>query len=158
MKEYVSIIDYTPRYRDAFGSLNEAWISQYFSMEDEDRKILYNPEENILQPGGKIFVALLKDEPVGVCALIKLDDPEYDYELAKMAVSPLAQGKGTGFLLGQKAIEAAKALGARKLYLESNTCLAPAIKLYEKLGFRSVAGRPSPYQRVNIWMELDLSL
>lgn len=157
MQDTVAIVDYAPQYREVFGSLNEAWISQYFDMEDEDRRVLYQPEEHILQPGGQIFVALLNGEPVGVCALMKMDDPEYNYELAKMAVAPQAQGKRIGLQLGQKAIAKAQALGANKLYLESNTCLAPAIKLYEKLGFRTVSGRPSPYQRVNIRMELDLS-
>ncbi|RYD17729.1 MAG: MarR family transcriptional regulator, partial [Verrucomicrobiaceae bacterium] len=40
--------------------------------------------------------------------------------------------------------------------LESNTVLKPAIKLYEKLGFKKVVGRASPYSRANIQMELDL--
>ena len=78
------------------------------------------------------------------------------FELVKMGVSPLAQGKGIGFLLGQACIEKARALGAEKIYLESNTRLKPAISLYHKLGFRKVAGPPSPYERCNIQMELKL--
>ena len=73
---------------------------QHFKMEDADHKVLDNPKKYILDAGGHIFVALDKDKPVGVCALIKMDDPEYDFELAKMAVSPAAQGKGIGWLLG----------------------------------------------------------
>jgi N-acetylglutamate synthase-like GNAT family acetyltransferase len=68
-------------------------------------------------------VALYEEEPVGCLCLIKMDDLEYDYELAKMAVSPKAQGKNIGFLLGQTIIEKARSLGAKKLYLESNTAL-----------------------------------
>ncbi|HMH21394.1 MAG TPA: GNAT family N-acetyltransferase [Puia sp.] len=78
------------------------------------------------------------------------------FELAKMGVSPLAQGKGIGFLLGQACIEKARSLGAEKIYLESNTRLKPAISLYHKLGFRKVAGPPSPYERCDIQMELKL--
>ncbi|RYY25293.1 MAG: MarR family transcriptional regulator, partial [Chitinophagaceae bacterium] len=47
-------------------------------------------------------------------------------------------------------------LGARKVYLESNTKLEPAINLYYKLGFKKIAGAPSPYERCNIQMELEL--
>jgi GNAT superfamily N-acetyltransferase len=101
-------------------------------------------------------VALYDDVPVGVCALIKMDDPVYDFELAKMAVSPLAQGKNIGWLLGQAVIKKAKLLGASKLYLESNTILAPAINLYHKLGFQKVVGHATPYERCNIQMELLL--
>ena len=149
------IEDYQPKYRAAFRSLNEEWISAYFEVEEADRKSLEHPQEYILNRGGFIFVAVLDDEPVGVCALVKRDDLDA-YELAKMAVSPKAQGKKIGFLLSQTAIAKARSLNASRVYLESNTKLVPAIRLYEKLGFVRVAGLPSPYARVNIQMELKL--
>jgi len=152
----VQIVDYSPQYKSAFKALNEEWIATWFKMEETDYKSLDNPEGYILNKGGHIFVALYNNEPVGVCALIKMNDPDYDYELAKMAVSPKAQGKSIGWLLGQAIVQKATALGARNLYLESNTILKPAIKLYEKLGFKKVAGRPTPYERANIQMELLL--
>ena len=80
-------------------------------------------------------MALYNNEPLGVCALIKMDDLNYDFEMAKMAVSPKAQGKNMGWLLGQAVIKSAKELGGSKIYLESNTILKPAINLYYKLGF-----------------------
>lgn len=154
--QHVKIVDYTPKYQKAFRDLNEQWITQYFKMEEADYKALDNPKSYILKNGGHIFVALYNDVPVGVCALIKMDDPVYDFELAKMAVSPLAQGKNIGFLLGQAIVKKAKSLGASRLYLESNTILAPAINLYHKLGFKKVIGHATPYERCNIQMELIL--
>ncbi len=152
----VVIVDYQPKYKSAFKALNEEWIARWFKMEAADHKSLDHPEENILKKGGHILVALYNDEPVGVCALIKMDDPDYDYEMAKMAVSPKAQGKSIGFLLGQAIIAKATSLGARNIYLESNTILKPAISLYNKLGFKKVTGRATPYERCNIQMELPL--
>lgn len=152
----VKIVNYQHKYQEAFQKLNEEWISKFFVMEEADHKALDKPEEYILDKGGKILVALYKDEPVGVCALIKMNDPDYDYELAKMAVSPKAQGKSIGWLLGEAIKKTAKELGASKIYLESNTSLAPAINLYYKLGFQKITGRPTPYQRANIQMELNL--
>jgi GNAT superfamily N-acetyltransferase/DNA-binding MarR family transcriptional regulator len=152
----VKIVDYSPRYAKAFKSLNEEWISTYFKMEEADHKALDDPHGYILKKGGHILVALLDGEPVGVCALIKMKDPVYQYELAKMAVSPKVRGKGVGWLLGQAVIEKARSLGAASVYLESNTLLKPAISLYHKLGFQKVAGRPTPYERCNIQMELKL--
>jgi DNA-binding MarR family transcriptional regulator/GNAT superfamily N-acetyltransferase len=149
----VQIVEYEPKYQSDFKSLNEEWISTYFKIEETDSKALDNPEGHILNKGGKIFVALYKGKPLGVCALIKMDDPEYDFELAKMAVSPKAQGKNMGWLLGQSVLNKAKELGASKIYLESNTLLKPAINLYYKLGFQKVVGRPTPYERCNIQME-----
>lgn len=153
----VQIVKYEPQYKAAFKSLNEGWISTYFEMEETDYKALDNPKEYILDKGGKIFVALYNNEPLGVCALIKINDNNYDFELAKMAVSPKAQGKNIGFLLGKAAINKAKELGASKIYLESNTILKPAINLYYKLGFQKIAGHPTPYKRCNIQMELLLN-
>lgn len=153
----VKIVAYHDKYHSAFKSLNEEWISTYFKLEEADRKALGNPKSYILDKGGKIFVALYNDQPVGVCSLIKMDDPEYQYELAKMAVSPAIQGKSIGWLLGQAVVNAARELGASKLYLESNTALKPAINLYHKLGFKKVVGRSTPYERCNIQMELILN-
>lgn len=152
--KYVKIIPYESRYHMIFKTLNEDWISAHFEIEEADRQLLDHPEASILQKGGHIFVALYKEEPAGVCALIKMADDEYDFELAKMAVTPNMQGNNIGFLLGQAAVEKAAELGATKLYLESNTILRPAIRLYQKLGFKKVAGRSTPYKRCNIQMEL----
>lgn len=150
----VQIVAFEPQYLDAFRSLNTEWISTYFEMEEADYKALDNPDEYILDKGGKIFVALYRNEPVGVCALIKMNDSDYDFEMAKMAVSPKAQGKNIGFLLGQAIVSSARELGAKTIYLESNTMLKPAINLYYKLGFQKVFGLATPYKRCNIQMEL----
>ncbi|WP_343306287.1 bifunctional helix-turn-helix transcriptional regulator/GNAT family N-acetyltransferase [Chitinophaga niabensis] len=152
----VQIVDYKPAYREAFRTLNEEWISTWFKMEEADHKALDDPKGYILNKGGHILVALYEGAPVGVCALIKMKDPEYDFELAKMAVSPRAQGKNIGWLLGNAVIEKARSLGARKIYLESNTVLKPAINLYYKLGFQKVIGRATPYERCNIQMERSI--
>lgn len=152
----VKIVEYKPEYQEAFKALNVEWISTYFEMEEADYKALDNPEEYILNKGGKILVALYENEPVGVCALIKMDNPDYDFEMAKMAVSPKAQGKNIGWLLGRAIAAKAKELGAKKIYLESNTILKPAINLYYKLGFEKVFGLETPYKRCNIQMELKI--
>ncbi|MEO6177464.1 MAG: bifunctional helix-turn-helix transcriptional regulator/GNAT family N-acetyltransferase [Flavobacterium circumlabens] len=153
----VQIVAFEPKYLDAFKALNVEWISTYFEMEAADYKALDNPQEYILDKGGKIFVALYHDEPVGVCALIKMKDENYDFEMAKMAVSPKAQGKNIGWLLGQAIVNSAKEQGAKKIYLESNTILKPAINLYHKLGFQKVSGLATPYKRCNIQMELVIA-
>ncbi|PST82083.1 MarR family transcriptional regulator [Pedobacter yulinensis] len=152
----VTIIDYTPAHREVFRELNEAWISAYFKIEEADRRALGDPEGYILKKGGHILVACYNGDPIGVCALIRMDDPDYQFELAKMAVSPEARGKNIGFLLGQAIKAKARELGAHKLYLESNTRLKPAIGLYQKLGFRKISGRSTPYERCDIQMDCAL--
>lgn len=152
----IDIVSYRPEYQNDFRKLNEEWITAYFEMEDADREALDDPENYILKKGGKILVAIENNIVLGVCALLKMQDDTYDYELAKMAVSPKAQGKGIGLLLGEAIVNKAKDLGAKSIYLESNTILKPALSLYEKLGFQKVSGHDTPYERCNIQMELDL--
>ena len=156
MSDSLHIVAYSSIYKSAFSDLNKEWISKYFKMEPADYKALDHADEYIINNGGYILVALYEDEPVGVCALIKMNDPLYDYELAKMAVSPKVQGKKIGWRLGEAIKEKAKQVGAKTLYLESNTILEPAINLYRKLGFIEVYGRPTPYERCNIQMALVL--
>ncbi len=150
----IAIVTYESRFREVFRSLNEEWIKKYFTMEEADYLAINHPEEHILEKSGHIFVALYKNDPVGVCALLQMNDGHYDFELAKLAVSPAVQGMGIGFLLGKACVEKAKELGGKKLYLESNTILEPAIHIYRKLGFKEVTGHLTPYQRCNIQMEL----
>jgi DNA-binding MarR family transcriptional regulator/N-acetylglutamate synthase-like GNAT family acetyltransferase len=148
----VEIVDFQPIWQPAFRQLNEEWITKNFRMEESDYKALDHPQEYILDKGGHIYMALYKGEPVATCALIPMEDG--GFELAKMAVSPRAQGLGIGWLVGKACVEKARSLGALRVYLESNTALKPAINLYHKLGFRKAAGPPSPYERCNIQMEL----
>ncbi|HVV07133.1 MAG TPA: bifunctional helix-turn-helix transcriptional regulator/GNAT family N-acetyltransferase [Puia sp.] len=150
----VQIVDYEPVYAKAFHDLNEEWITTWFKMEEEDHHALDHPKEHILDGGGHIYIALYKGQAVGTCAIIRMKDG--GFELAKMAVSPKAKGKGIGWLLGRACIEKARELGGTRVYLESNTRLKPAINLYHKLGFRKIAGPPSPYERCDIQMELML--
>lgn len=152
----VKIVAYENQYQSAFKQLNEEWINTYFKMEEADRKALEDPNESILNKGGHILVALYKGNPVGVCALLKTEGIDSDFELAKMAVSPESRGLGIGLKLANAIIEKAKAIGAEEIYLESNTILEPAIRLYEKLGFEKASGYPTPYERCNIQMILKL--
>ena len=70
----------------AFRTLNEEWITRYFSLEAKDRETLNNPVHSILLKGGHIFMAYAGAEAVGCVALIPMQDGVY--ELSKMAVSP----------------------------------------------------------------------
>lgn len=150
----VSIIDFCPAHAEAFGKLNYAWISKYFKVEDIDKKILDDPQEQIVNKGGVILIAEYRGEVVGTCAL--LNKGERTFELAKMAVIPKVQGHQIGYKLGQEAIRRAKNLGARLLFLETNSSLKPALSLYAKLGFQKMCEQKSPYSRCDVQMELTL--
>lgn len=150
----IQIIEYSSSLAPAFKRLNQEWIEKYFVMEEPDFVSLNNPEEYIIKPGGHIFFAMENGEVLGTVALIKDHD---GFELAKMAVAPVAQGRGIGRLLGETAIAKARELGAGYVLLISNRKLTPAITLYEKLGFKEIPlDAENPYLRGNIKMLIEL--
>lgn len=147
---------FEPRDAAAFDALNRAWIETYFTLESKDIEQIEQPQAAILGRGGAIFIAEQGGEAVGCVAMLR--GGEGVYELAKMAVDPSAQGGGIGRLLAEAAIGWACGQGASRLFLETNSKLAPALTLYEKVGFRHADhDYRSPYTRCNIVMNLDLS-
>lgn len=76
-----------------------------------------------------------------------------------MAVSPGLRGQGIGRRLLEYTIAQARILGAKGLFLGSNSRLKNAVHLYESLGFRHVPPENLPemhYARADVFMELSL--
>jgi len=151
----MEIVDYRPDLAGAFKALNEAWITRLFQLEPKDVEVLGDPAGKIIAPGGRIVFVLEAGEAVGCCALMAM--PDGGFEVAKMAVAEAHKGRGLGRLLMAACVERAKAAGAPRLYLETNSALAPALGLYRSFGFRLVEpAEPSPYARADVTMELRL--
>ena len=113
--------------------------------------MLDDPDGKILAKGGRIFMAMQDGEAVGCAALLKMADG--GYEVAKMTVSEALRGSGLGRALMQRCIDEGAALGAHRLYLETNSSLAPALGLYRAMGFRDLAPTDTPYARADVFME-----
>lgn len=165
----IEIVEYQPEYRDAFKTLNTEWIEKYFHIEAEDKKMLNDPEQEILQPGGVILFARNKDNAnlpasnspadtiLGTCAL--LPKANKTFELSKMAVTEKAQGRQIGKRLLTASIEKARELNADYLILETNSKLTAAVNLYRKLGFVLMPEKPgkiSKCERADMRMRLEL--
>lgn len=144
------------KHATGFKSINAAWIEHYFGLEEIDLHYLDNPQSEILDKGGFIMIAESGDKVVGTCAMIKMQGNDYDFELAKMGVDEKYRGLGIANQLADLCIQKAKELGAKKIYLESNSKLKPALKLYRKLGFKDAQDIESPYCRCDVQMSLVL--
>jgi ribosomal protein S18 acetylase RimI-like enzyme len=157
----VVVREFLPGDEAAFRRLNEEWITRYFKLEPKDELAFANPQEMILSKGGRIFFAVRSssgaEEALGCCALLMIGPDEF--EVGKMAVTASAQGRGLGRLLMEHGIAAAKTSGAKRLFLETNHALTPAIRLYESVGFTHIPKEravPSPYERADVPMEMWL--
>lgn len=150
----VKIIQYEERYKHHFYDLNIEWLKKYFEVEPYDEEVLSKPEEYILKDGGQIYFAKTNDDViVGTVALLKRGNDVF--ELTKMGVTEGFKGLKIGQKLMYAAIHEAGQLGAKRVFLDSNRILKPAITLYHKVGFKEIpVPSDSPYQRCNIRMEL----
>lgn len=149
----LKILEYKDEHQPWFESLNRKWIETYFWMEPVDIEVLQNPAQHIINKGGSILMAQYNNEIVGTVAL-KFVEPQV-FEFTKMAVDEKSRGKKIGEELAKASIGKARARGASKIVLYSNTVLQPAISLYRKLGFVEVP-LDGPYKRSDIKMELSL--
>ena len=150
----VQIVEFEDSHAAAFKALNEAWIGKHFTLEAKDSEILDDPKGKIIAEGGRVFMAMAGATPVGCVALIPMADG--GLEVAKMTVSEEARGMFLGQALMERCIEAGRAAGAPRLYLETNSSLGPARALYLAAGFKDLPPAPTPYARCDRWMELRL--
>lgn len=151
----IEIVPYRPELQPEFERLNRQWLEGHSLLEQADIECLQDPEGHVLAAGGQVFFAIDDGNVVGTCAGIRASPSTV--ELAKLAVSPEAQGRGIGRRLCNRVIQFAREVGATEVELTSNTALVSAIRLYESLGFHHA---PLPavvrYVSVDVYMTLQL--
>jgi DNA-binding MarR family transcriptional regulator len=154
----LEIVPYEPAFRDDFYRLNAHWLQRYFRIEEIDRVMLSDPERYVLQPGGAIFFARLGHAVIGTCALLQ-ESPGV-YELSKMSVDESFQGMGAGRKLLDATIAEFHRRKGTQLFLESNSVLKTALRMYEQAGFRMQPSirSGSHYERADVYMVYERSV
>jgi ribosomal protein S18 acetylase RimI-like enzyme len=147
----VEIIPFSIELKQPIKTLNLEWLQKYFKVEPKDKKVLSDPQGEIIDKGGMIFYAQYNSQIVGTVSLLKIDSTTF--ELSKMAVSDGNQGLGIGKKLLEHCLNEAKEKGIQKLNLYSNRKLLPAIHLYESFGFIEIPVEEGVYERADIKME-----
>jgi ribosomal protein S18 acetylase RimI-like enzyme len=130
-----------------------------FTLEPTDEDVLRNPRARIIERGGTIlFVEAEGLGIVGACALMPIAPGVI--ELTKMGVLQAARGKKAGEFLLAAALDRARALAPRTLFLLTNTKNQAALHLYEKVGFVHDAAIMNKYgkryARCNVAMSFPL--
>ena len=149
----VTFRKFVPKDAIHFKKLNMEWLERYFVVEPIDAIVLSNPQTEIIDKGGVIFMALLEDQIIGTFAYIKKADGFFEF--SKMAINPIHRGKGYGNSMMQFALRYAKQHHWKKVVLYSSTNLENAIYLYRKHGFIEVPLEKNLiYSRGNIKMEI----
>ncbi|MDP1818376.1 MAG: GNAT family N-acetyltransferase [Acidimicrobiales bacterium] len=105
------------------------------SFQDLDREMTHLSEE-YGPPSGRALLASVDGADVGFAGMRRFD--EGIAELKRMYVDPPCRGAGVGRALAVAAVDAARALGYRRLVLDTVSRMTAAIAIYEGLGFTPI--------------------
>ena len=92
--------------------------------------------EQVAAGDGAFVIAYLDGLAVGCGAVRRLD--EATAELKRMYVDPSVRGRGIGRALVEALEREARLLGSTRVVLETGTRLAPAIRLYQAMGYARI--------------------
>jgi GNAT superfamily N-acetyltransferase len=118
-------------------------------------------------PQGRFYLARYQYQIAGVGCLKRLE-PSVG-EVQRMYVAPTFRGKGIGRAIANQLIDDARAIGYKRLVLESLEFLDAAHSLYRSLGFHDIdpyvdnsmksyqsAEQLDQYYSITVFMEMDL--
>jgi GNAT superfamily N-acetyltransferase len=106
-------------------------------------------------PYGKLLLARVNGEPVGVVGVRRLDGQRGEGK--RLYVRPSARGRGIARRLVHELFAASRELGLRSLYIETSPTLLPdAYAMLVRLGFEETAKQGFPGVDDVIAMELQL--
>jgi len=109
----------------------ENYLGQDLSFQGTEKEFADFP-----QTYDALFLAKLDGEAVAACGL-KPFKPGI-CELKRLYCRPAARGHGLGLKLGQATLQAARAIGYKHIYLDTDHGLTHANKIYERLGFKDI--------------------
>jgi GNAT superfamily N-acetyltransferase len=114
-----------------FDELRERFPSGFDPGEEGMRQL-----DSFAAPSGTFLVAIIGDDAVACGAMRRLSDDTA--ELKRMWVSPDVRGRGVGRSLLEALEEVGRAMGYRRLRLDTSAHLPEAVQLYRAAGFDEI--------------------
>ena len=106
-------------------------------------------------PAGRLLLAEYEGKLAGCVALHKIDDEVC--EMKRLYLRPAFRGKGLGRVLAEEILRQARAIGYRKLRLDTvEPVMKDAVAMYRRLGFREIAPYRENPMAGTLYMEVEL--
>ncbi len=132
----------------------EAWLGVDLCFQSFEKELKNLPGE-YARPSGRLFLALSVENIAGCIALRKIN--EATCEMKRLFVRPDFRGLRLGKILIEKVIAEAKAIGYRRMRLDTLPDKMPkAVELYQFYGFREIPPYYENPHKETLFMELDL--
>lgn len=124
-------------WRAYYTEVSDRWYRRYEGRdtdpEELEREVAADTGEYLRPPGGVLLVARYGGEPAGTAGVRLLDSATA--ELKRVYVREGSRGGGGAALLVAAAEDAARALGAERIVLDTRSDLVEARALYGRLGY-----------------------
>lgn len=132
----------------------ETWLGMSLCFQGFEEELRSLPGK-YAPPEGRLFLAYQDDQLAGCIALRKLENGVC--EMKRLFVHDRFRGHGIGVQLIEKIIDEARAIGYRKMRLDTYPPkMGKAVTLYERYGFREIPPYyDNPHDDV-LYMELQL--
>ena len=132
-----------------------AWLGVDLSYQNFDQEMASLPGA-YTAPEGRLFFAEVDGRPAGCVGVRPLPDSDGVCEMKRLYVAPEERGHGVGNALAMTAIKAAKAIGYRRLIIDTLPSMRMAVKLYRELGFTEAPAYYKTPVEGTMFLSLDL--
>lgn len=112
-----------------------AWLQEDLCFQGFEEELATLPGK-YAPPDGRLFLALDGDTPIGCIALRRFDAESG--EVKRLYLQPDHRGHGIAHALCAEVVEAARAIGYRRLVLDTLDRMTAARQLYAAAGFREI--------------------
>lgn len=113
-----------------------AWLNVDLSFQGFEEELAALPGE-YAPPSGRLLVAEEADAEIAGCAALRRIDDEI-CEMKRLYVPERFRGSGLGRRLAEAILEEARAIGYRRMRLDTLPQMGSAHRLYESMGFREI--------------------
>jgi ribosomal protein S18 acetylase RimI-like enzyme len=128
-------------------------VRAYLELQNYEHERLHL-HEKYGAPAGRLLIAYSDGAVAGCIALRKLSETEC--EMKRLYVRPSFQRQGVATALVWRLLTEAREIGYRFMLLDTLPELAPALALYEKLGFYQIAAYNDSPVAGTVFLRLDL--